>query len=206
MPAIRAGEWTEADRAALAKHYPDTPNRVLAQMFRRTYAGIKNAAVKQGLSKTADYMDTGPGQFKAGQDSWNKGMKGLDIGGKETRFKPGQRPNNWQPIGHERVGKGDILQRKATDTGNRQRDYRAVHALTWEAHYGPIPADHIVVFRDGNRRNFDISNLELISRAENMRRNSIHQLPPELANLCRMRGVLNRQLNKDRRHEHQPGH
>lgn len=199
MPAIRTGEWTKADRDALAKHYPDTPNRVLSQIFRRTQASIKCAAVKQGLRKTAAYMSTGPGQFAPAQEPWNKGTKGLDIGGKATRFKPGQRPNNWRPIGHERVGKGDILQRKATETGNRQRDYRALHALTWEAHYGPIPAGHIVVFRDGNRRNFDIDNLELISRAENMRRNSYHNnLPPEVARLVQLRGVLTRKLNQRR--------
>jgi hypothetical protein len=37
------------------------------------------------------------GQFKKGMTAWNKGLKGIDIGGKETQFKKGQVPHNKLP-------------------------------------------------------------------------------------------------------------
>lgn len=188
--------WSNDDIQTLRRLYPDTPGQTLARIFGRDRISIRNAARRHSLRKTADFMASGPGQFRPGNRSWNQGMKGLDTGGHAGHFKPGQRPASWNPVGHERVSQCDILERKVTDTGVTRRDYRSVHSLVWEEHNGPIPAGHIVVFRDGDRRHFDIDNLELISRAENMRRNSIHQLPPELAELCRWRGVLTRKLNQ----------
>jgi hypothetical protein len=38
------------------------------------------------------------------------------------------------------------------------------HRLVWELANGPIPIGHIVHHKDGNRRNNDLSNLELMSR------------------------------------------
>jgi hypothetical protein len=36
-------------------------------------------------------------QFKKGHKTWNKGLKGIEIGGKATQFKPGQVPHNKLP-------------------------------------------------------------------------------------------------------------
>lgn len=61
---------------------------------------------------------------------------------------------------------------------------------------GPLPAGYIVVFADRNNRNFAPSNLEAVTRAENMRRNSyLTRYPKDVADLIRMRGVLNRKIN-----------
>jgi|PlaIllAssembly_1097288.scaffolds.fasta_scaffold00028_11 hypothetical protein len=38
------------------------------------------------------------------------------------------------------------------------------HRLVWELENGPIPIGHVVHHKDGNRRNNDLSNLELLSR------------------------------------------
>jgi hypothetical protein len=47
---------------------------------------------------------------------------------------------------------------------------RLLHRVIWEDHFGPIPKDHILLFRDENRENCDISNLECVTRAEHRRR------------------------------------
>ncbi|MFW6284152.1 MAG: HNH endonuclease signature motif containing protein [Desulfosalsimonas sp.] len=108
------------------------------------------------------------------------------------------------PVGSERVTKDGIRQRKVTDTGCPPRDWKSVHGLLWEKHYGPVPAGYIVVFKNGDRADIRIDNLEMISRAENMRRNTIHNLPEPLAEVCRLRGVLNRHIKKrEREHEEQ---
>ena len=141
-----------------------------------------------------------PTRFKSGHTPWNKGMKGLDIGGHATWFKKGHRGGKamylYQPIGTERISKDGYLQRKINDDLPLQRRWRLVHLLVWEAANGPAPPNHAVVFKDGNKQNIVLDNLELISRAELMRRNSHHQYGPEVSKLVQLRGALTRQINK----------
>lgn len=186
--------WTQDDDAILRGMFPDTLDRKIAIVLGRTRSAIKNRAVTLGLRKSDEYMATRPGCFKPGQTSWNAGIS-FNPGGRsiQTRFKPGQTPRNTLPIGSERISKDGLLERKVSETGRR---WRTVHSLIWEQHNGPVPRGHIVVFRDGDKRNFDPGNLELISRSENMQRNSRHNLPPEISNAYQLIGALNRQINK----------
>lgn len=86
-------------------------------------------------------------------------------GPNKTSFKPGNKPVNWRPVGSERVSKDGIVEVKIADPGT----WRSKHRVLWEQHHGrQVPKGHIVVFADGNRRNFDIDNLVLISRRENV--------------------------------------
>ena len=146
-------------------------------------------------------------RFKPGHRPHNKGVKGWQAGGRsaETRFKPGNRTGKaarlYQPIGTERITKEGYLQRKVNDDMPLQRRWKMVHHIIWEESYGPIPKGHVVVFKNGDRQDVRIENLELISRVENMKRNTIHRLPPELAEVCRIKGVLTRKINQRGRHE-----
>ncbi|MGH8431787.1 MAG: HNH endonuclease signature motif containing protein, partial [Solimonas sp.] len=91
-----------------------------------------------------------------------------------------------------------------TDTGYTPDDYVEVHRLLWEEHFGPIPAGHTVVFRNRDKTNTRIDNLELITRAELMRRNSYHNnYPKEIGRVIQLRGQIVRQINKRARHEKQ---
>nr|WP_288356107.1 HNH endonuclease signature motif containing protein [uncultured Pseudomonas sp.] len=89
-----------------------------------------------------------------------------------------------------RFSKEGYLQRKVTDTGYPPRDWKGVHILLWEEAHGPVPSGHCLAFRDGNKRNITLENLELITRAERMRRNTIHRYPPELKGAIRTLGRL----------------
>lgn len=196
-------EWSEPDKEYLRQHYPNTDNATLSEYFGRSVPAVKMAAKKQGLRKSREHLSCA-GRFESGAAPWNKGTS-YNAGGRSTlsRFKKGQKPHNTNPIGHERVSADDILQRKVTDTGNTNRDYVAVHKLIWEEHNGPVPAGHIVVFKDRNRRNFDPANLECISRGENAKRNSIHRYPKELVSLIRVQSNLKRKINQRVDHEKQ---
>jgi hypothetical protein len=136
-------------------------------------------------------------RFSAGNVPWNKGLKGYAPEPfVANQFKPGQHSHRWVPIGTERFSTRDgILERKVADTGDRRADWRPVHRLNWEEAYGPIPDGFTLVFRDRDHSNVLIDNLELISRAELMARNSMHRLPPELREVIHLKCRLTRKIN-----------
>jgi hypothetical protein len=79
-----------------------------------------------------------------------------------------------------------------------------VHVRTWVAAHGPIPLHHAIVFRDGDRMHCALQNLELVSRVELMRRNSVHRLPPALQGAIQLRGALVHRINnRSKRNEKQ---
>lgn len=110
------------------------------------------------------------GRFEPGIIPWNKGMKGVNFGGKETWFKKGTRPANWVPIGSERVNTDGYVDVKVAD-GQNQKNWKGKHILIWEERNGPVPLGHAIIFGDGNNRNFDPENLLLVSRAQLARLN-----------------------------------
>lgn len=200
--------WTADEEARLAELYANTPTVDLCAMLDRTDRTIYNKAIELGLKKSPEFIRaeavkrlTGPRsvacRFQKGVTPWNKGARYV-AGGRspETRFKEGHKPHTWKPVGSERIDKDGYITRKVSDTGVKRDDWKLVHVYVWEQANGAIPAGHAVVFKDGNKQNAVLENLELVSRVELMRRNTVHRLPKELAELAQLRGVLNRQINK----------
>lgn len=206
--------WTAEEVDLLTRRYPDTPTEEVAKQIGVTVERLYSKANQLGLKKSEAYLASpaacrlrkGDGvgaatRFKPGQQSWNKGKKGLNLGGIETQFKPGHRGGKaaelYQPIGAERISKDGYIQRKINDDMPLQRRWRGVHIINWEAVNGPLPKSHALVFKDGNKQNTAVENLELLSRAELMHRNSYHtNYPKEVAQLVQLRGAITRQINK----------
>lgn len=202
--------WSDEEMSRLRELYPDTPMPQLIEIFGRPDYAIYNKAHALGLSRSDAYLasehacrlrrEDNPGilhRFKPGQSAWNKGIR-FESGGRsaETRFAPGSMPHNNVPVGTERVTDDGIRQRKVRDDGPAHRRWKSVHAITWEEAHGPIPPGHLVVFRDRNPKHIELDNLELVSRAENMRRNTIHRYPPELKSTIRQLGKLKRAISE----------
>lgn len=115
----------------------------------------------------------------------------------------GRAQHNYVPIGSHRISKEGYLERKVTDDPALvpARRWVAVHRLVWEAANGPIPKGHVVGFLAEKRTQIEaeitLDRLELIPRAELMRRNSLHtRLPKEVRQVVQLRGALNRMINR----------
>jgi hypothetical protein len=204
--------WSDEELATLRQLYPDTPSADIAQRLGRTLAQVYSKAGALKLRKSAEYLASPDAcrlrrgdevgkehRFAPGQRPWNAGLKGWSAGGNSIkgRFQPGERPHTWQPVGAERVTTEGYLQRKMTDTGYSPRDWVNVHHLLWQEHHGPIPDGHIIVFKNGDKSDVRLENLELLTRGENMRRNSLHtRYPKEIGQLIQLKGALQRQINK----------
>lgn len=88
-------------------------------------------------------------------------------GGKETQFKKGQLPYNTKYDGCITVRSDGYKYIRLA-----MNKWVLYHRYVWEQAYGPIPPGMILVFKDRNPLNCDLGNLELITRSENLRRNS----------------------------------
>lgn len=202
--------WSQHDEDRLSLLYPDTPMPELITAFGRPYWSIYNKAYALGLRRSEAYLasehacrlrrENNPGvgsRFKKGNASWNKGIS-FQSGGRsvETQFSPGTMPHNHMPVGTERITCDGIRQRKTHDDGPAHRRWKSVHMILWEEVHGEVPRGNIVVFRDRNTANIEIDNLELITRAENMRRNTIHRYPPELKQTIRQLGKLKKAISE----------
>lgn len=90
---------------------------------------------------------------------------------KKTWFTNGHSPHNTREIGSEQEEDGRILV-KVKDTGARCEMWKPKQLVIWEEYHNEkVPKGSFITFLDGNNRNFDIKNLALITRNENMRMN-----------------------------------
>lgn len=217
--------WTDDELRILRARYPDERAADVARALGRTVSQVYQAAQRHGLEKSEAFKASdlsarirrgkrsaamASTQFKKGQVPFNKGTH-FHAGGRsvETQFKKGQMSGaaarNYVPIGSERISKDGYLERKVTDDNPvPARRWTGVHRIVWEVAHGPIPLGHIVVFKRGMRTQIadeiTADKLELITRVENMRRNSYHNnYPKEVAQLIQLKGALNRKINRRQR-------
>ena len=226
--------WTPEEEQYVREHYRDTNTKVMAKHLNRTVGMVYQKADKFGLEKSDEYrkdpanhcgLQKGANvgaafRFKKGQVPPNKGLRrpGWAPGRMaETQFKPGQRSGkaaeNWVPIGTIKADTEGFLRIKvreavhgaeATGFGNT-KVWPLLNRHVWEQHKGPIPPGHVVAFKDKNRNNCDIDNLELLSLKDNMARNTIWNpvnMPKEIAELIQLKGAINRQINKQKEEQH----
>jgi hypothetical protein len=213
--------WTDDQVELLRLLYPNYKTEDIAFLLGHKLSSTYRKAKELGLSKTPEFIAAESARhmnradhparehrFQKGHTSWNKGTKGL-VGTqpacRATQFRPGQAPANTLPIGSTKFDKsGVLLQKFSNAPGNGSKRWRAVHELVWVTANGPVPPKHIVVFKPGMRTNvleeITIDRVECISLAENMRRNTRHNLPPELNEIVQLKAVLTRQINKRMKH------
>jgi HNH endonuclease len=215
--------WTPAEDLILHEDYPDAETSELAERFGTTILATYRRAAKLGVRKSKQYIAKKLDieaqrlrlvgvkyRYRKGRTPENKGLRrpGYSVGrGRmaETQFKKGERSGiaakNWRPIGTI-LPDGEGFLRIKVREGTKGEAYGfgnvkiwpLLNRHIWEQHNGPIPAGHIVAFKDGDRAHCEIDNLELISRAELMIRNTIHNLPPALKQVIQLTGALKRKI------------
>jgi hypothetical protein len=126
------------------------------------FSQIRSACHNRGWGNGRDTC------FRPGQIVHNKGKKGYCVPGCEKGwFKPGHRPWGWKPVGTERINVDGYTEvRIRNPTGQSRKNWKAKHRIIWEKAYGKIPRGHVVIFADGDKLNFALDNLILVSRGE----------------------------------------
>ncbi len=183
----------------LKKISPGRTNKNITELFNKRFnlnlgeKAISAVRKRHGIKTGAD------GRFEKEHAPWNKGKPKSWKGGEETRFKKGNKPHNWVPVGTERVTKGGYIQVKIQE-GKFQHNWKGKHILIWEEHNGPLPKSHAIIFGDGNIRNFDINNLVLVSRRQllDLNRNNLIQNDAELTKTAVIITDVQRKINERR--------
>lgn len=216
--------WTDAEDAVLRARFPHERSAVIAADIGRSVTAVSARGHKLGLRKSDAFL-TGPEsgrirpasevgagyRFPPGCVPYNKGIKrgkGWAPGRMaEGQFKPGERRGmsniNWRPVGTVMTDSDGYLRLKVREPLPGERSgygnpmvWRQLHRHIWEQAHGPIPARHHLRFKDGNKQHCDLDNLELVTQAEMMRRNSVHNLPEPLRKTIQVLGALNRQIRR----------
>ena len=110
------------------------------------------------------------GRFEKGHIPFNKGKKWSDYMSEEIQeelrkhlFKKGNKVHNTRPVGSERIdAKDHYLYIKVAEPNK----WQLKHRYLYEQKYGKIPKGYNLIFADGDKYNFDLDNLVLVSNAE----------------------------------------
>ena len=207
----RREPWTDRQLAYLRKHYADMRAEDIAKRVRHTVGSVWRTASKLGLKKSPEFLaqwghlvastdGARANQFAKGQSPANKGKRIDEFMSEDgirrssrTRFKAGHRPHNQRDIGTERVhSDGYVYLRTASGCVPK-------HRHVWEQAHGTVPEGYVVAFRDGNRQNCDLTNLYLLSRADNARRRTSEETPEaRKARLAKAQTTRNKSIRRDK--------
>lgn len=207
---MKKKKWTQQEEETLIRLYEDPKvfAKDIATMLGRTLQQVYNKAMAMELKAPTERLRIAgkigmqhprsiATRFHKGQIPPNKGKKvSPEIYEKmsPTMYKKGHISENKREVGAERVNVYGYIEIKVAEPNV----WRLKHRIVWEQHNGVIPAGHNVQFKNHNTQDCRIENLYLISKAEQMRNENslIAKYPKELQDVIRLKGVVNRQIQK----------
>ena len=187
--------------------YPHHSSKYIAELLGVSISKVYNTAWDAKVKKSAQYMLTPESgriiepsvanQFKPGHTPHNKGKQiSAEIYEKvaPTMFKRGNKPHNTKPNGTINV-RADTQGRLYQYIKIKDCQWELLQRHVWTQANGEIPPGSVVIFLDGNYLNCELNNLQVISRRENMARNTIQRYPAELQEVMKLTCKLKRKTN-----------
>jgi len=187
--------------------YPNHSSKYIAELLGVTISKVYNTAWGAKVKKSDAYMLTPASgriiepsvanQFKPGHTPHNKG-KQMDAEIYEkvapTMFKKGNKPYNTKPVGTINI-RLDTQRRPYQYIKIKDSHWELLQRYVWTQANGEIPRGSVVIFLDGNYLNCELTNLKVITRRENMARNTIQRFPAELQEIMKLTCKLKRKTN-----------
>lgn len=196
----RSRKWSKEETEQLKELWRSKTVHECSEILGRATSSIYFKVTQQGFKRDPEHKKISTGtRFKKGHATWNAGLKGWDSGGNshKIRFKRGHgNSNNEHPVGHEKLDKDGVLLRKVSKTGERREKWRPVKDIVYEEYNGQIPDGRIVNFDDGNKENYEPSNLIALTRAQMLDRNRIQRYGTEVHGIAITLGRFKSKLRK----------
>ena len=173
-------------------------SKELAEMFNQ-YFNTNITAKEIAYFRRNNKLNSGlTGQFKKGNVPHNKDKKQVEYMSKEaiertkkTRFKKGNKPKNYRPVGSERITKDGYIEVKVADPNK----WETKNKIIYKQYFGDIPEGHKIIYADGNKLNNDINNLILVSDNEELIMNR-HRLRTEDIELTKTGYLIAKVIDK----------
>lgn len=166
--------YSEEQKKFIIDNYYGKYSKELADLFNKQFNTNITAKEIKNYRENHKLNSGLTGRFEKGHVTHNKGKKQTEYMSKEaiektkaTRFKKGNIPQNHRDIGEERISKDGYIYIKVRD-GCLNDNWELKHRYIYKQHYGEIPNGYNVMFADKNKRNFDIDNLILVSKSEDL--------------------------------------
>lgn len=169
--SVQVVEWTAQMTAKVRRLFPTTITSVLATELGVSPATVRRQARKLKLRKARGFVS---------QTS---------------------RTSNRLPIGAERLhdSTGSVWVKVSHDGNRHCERWRPKQHIVWEqATARTVPRGYCVMFKDGNKQNFNLSNLELITRREMSARGFARFVtyPESLQTAIRLTRKLEREIGR----------
>lgn len=200
---VYSGTFPEEICCFIEENYLGTGHQQMADLIRKEFGQEYTAQQIKSYYANHDLNSGLTGHFKKGQASHNKGVKmshEVYEKAKATMFKPGSRPHNAVPVGTVVMATIGYYKEKVAEPD----EWEFCHIKAWKDAHGEIPEGMIVSFKDGNREDWSIENLILLTREENAYLNGTHMRSefPEItaaaANVAKL-VMKTRKIRKERR-------
>ena len=181
-------KWTKEHEAFIREHAPGRHREESYKLF------VKHFGIDPGLNSYIAFLKNHhircgvDCRYKKGHEPWSKGRP-LTPEQREvalrTAFKKGVVPHNTLPIGSEVEFEDGYIWVKVAERRNpknKRVNWIPKHRLVWEEANGPIPEGMYVTFLNGDRKDFRIENLALVSQATNatLNRKGLRSEHPEI--------------------------
>lgn len=188
----------------LKTHYLEVPEKMMARAVNKSGCFVRKRMQQLNLVVPGHIIEkrVKESRIQKGALPYNKSMRIEQFMSaeaiercKKTRYKTGHLPHNTKndldvSIRPDKRGVKYLHIRVALG------EWVPLHRYNWMRVYGEIPKGRKLLFKDRNPFNCNVDNLELLTPADLMKRNSVHKYPAEIARIIQLRGVLNRQINK----------
>lgn len=182
-------QWTKEEYWKYQTHYPQgmyefvrdnswgTSSKEMARMVNERFGTDFSPTMMKQFRQRHGIKSGVTGWYQKGHAPGNKGKKLEEyVTDPErlaevrkriapTQFKKGN-PSRVFPVGTVMVNSDGYKLVKVQTEGTLRERWRFLHREVWKEHNGPIPEGLVVIFKDGDRLNCDISNLALVTKGE----------------------------------------
>lgn len=192
-------KFTKEEDKFLLDNYLKIPAKRMSVMLGRSESSARQRMKLLGIVVPPEVVERfrKESQFSKGHVPVNKGKPMSEQTRQKvarTWFPKGNLPANTAP-------KDGTITIRTDKTGRKYKFIRIaigkwvpLHQYRWEQRRGPIPAGMHLWFKDGNSLNCTMKNLELVTRAENIRRNTIQRYPKEVQLAMKRISKINKKL------------
>lgn len=196
-------KFTPEEDKFLLENYLTIPINTMSKMLGRgkSTAGQRLKLLGVIVPKEISLKFLNNSLYKKGHIPSNTGKKQIEFLSpeaiertKRTRFHKGNLPKNT-------YNENNIIVTRKNAKGTEyyfiklgHGKWLHLHVHLWKMSFGDIPKGNIIRFKDSNPMNCTIDNLEMITRAEQMLLNTIHNYPEEIKASIRLISKLNKTI------------